>query len=97
MEAAIEAGAQDVQSDGEGHTIICAFGDIGEVSKALEAKLGEARSVKAVWRPQTNTPLDEEKAQSMLKFIAVLDDDDDVQNVYSNFEISDEIMEKLSA
>ena len=97
MEAAIEAGAQDVQSDENGHVIICAFEDIGDVSKSLEESLGESESVKTVWRPQTVTELDEDKAQSVLRLIEVLDDDDDVQNVYSNFDVSDEIMERLSA
>ncbi|WP_404862788.1 YebC/PmpR family DNA-binding transcriptional regulator [Georhizobium sp. MAB10] len=97
MEAAIEAGAEDVVSDENGHVVICAFEDIGEVSKALEEKLGEAESVKAIWKPQTSTPVDEEKAVSVMKLIDVLDDDDDVQNVYANFEISDEVMAKLSA
>jgi YebC/PmpR family DNA-binding regulatory protein len=97
MEAAIEAGAEDVVSDENGHVVICAFEDIGEVSKALEEKLGEAESVKAIWKPQTSTPVDEEKALSVMKLIDVLDDDDDVQNVYANFEISDEVMAKLSA
>lgn len=97
MEAAIEAGAEDVVSDENGHVVICAFEDIGEVSKALEEKLGEAESIKAIWKPQTSTPVDEEKAVSVMKLIDVLDDDDDVQNVYANFEISDEVMAKLSA
>ncbi|WP_274423423.1 YebC/PmpR family DNA-binding transcriptional regulator [Chelativorans sp. YIM 93263] len=97
MEAAIEAGAEDVQSDDNGHVIICAFEDIGDVTDALTAALGEAETVKAVWRPQTGTPVDEERAQSILKLIATLEDDDDVQNVYANFEVDDEIMAKLSA
>ena len=97
MEAAIEAGADDVNSDENGHVIVCAFEDIGEVTAALEAALGQAESVKAVWRPQTGTPVDEEKAQSVLRLISVLDDDDDVQNVYANFEVDDETMAKLSA
>ncbi|MEQ8444905.1 MAG: YebC/PmpR family DNA-binding transcriptional regulator [Pelagibacterium sp.] len=97
MEAAIEAGAEDVQSDEEGHTIYCAFEDIGEVSTALEAALGEAESVKAVFKPQTNTPVDADKGVSLMRMIDNLDDDDDVQNVYANFEMSDEDMAKLSA
>lgn len=97
MEAAIEAGADDVVSDEESHTIICAFESIGEVSKALEATLGEAETVKAIWKPQNTVPVDEEKAQSLMKLIDSLEDDDDVQNVYSNFEVSDEVMAKLSA
>ncbi len=97
MEAAIEAGAEDVTSDEDGHTIYCAFEDMNEVSKALEATLGEAESVKSIWKPQNTVPVDEEKAQSLMKLIDVLEDDDDVQNVYSNFEVSDEVMAKLSA
>ena len=97
MEAAIMAGAEDVQSEEEGHTIICAFEDIGDVSKALEEQLGEAESVRAIWKPQTTTPVDEEKAASVLRLIGVLDDDDDVQNVYANFEVDEETMAKLSA
>ena len=97
MEAAIEAGAEDVQSDEEGHTIFCAFADLGEVSKALESALGEAESVKTIWKPQNSVPVDEERAQSILRLIATLDDDDDVQNVYANFEVDDATMAKLSA
>ncbi|MFT4159221.1 YebC/PmpR family DNA-binding transcriptional regulator [Shinella sp.] len=97
MEAAIEAGAEDVTTDEDGHTIICGFEDIGEVSKALEDTLGEAETVKAIWKPQNTVPVDEEKAQSLMKLIDTLEDDDDVQNVYSNFEVSDEVLAKLSA
>ena len=97
MEAAIEAGAEDVTTDEDGHTIICGFEDIGDVSKALEDKLGEAETVKAIWKAQNTVPVDEEKAQSLMKLIDTLEDDDDVQNVYSNFEVSDEVMAKLSA
>jgi YebC/PmpR family DNA-binding regulatory protein len=97
LEAAIEAGADDAASDAERHVITCGFEDLNEVSKALEGVLGEAASAKAVWRATTATALDEEKAQSMMKLIAALEDDDDVQNVYSNFEVSDEVMAKLTA
>jgi YebC/PmpR family DNA-binding regulatory protein len=97
MDAAIEAGADDVQSDEEGHIILCAFENIGEVSKALEAALGEAESVKTIWKPQNNVPVDEERAQSLLRLVSVLEDDDDVQNVYANFEVDDETLAKLSA
>ena len=97
MEAAIEAGAQDIVSDEDGHTIICAFEDIGDVTSALETALGEAEQIKTIWKPQTGTPVDEEKAQSVLKLIATLDDDDDVQNVYANFEVDDEVLARLSA
>ena len=97
MEAAIDAGADDVATDEDGHTITCAFESLGEVSKALEASLGEAETVKVVWKPQNTVPVDEEKAQSLMKLIDNLEDDDDVQNVYSNFEVSEEVMARLSA
>jgi YebC/PmpR family DNA-binding regulatory protein len=97
MEAAIEAGADDVVSDEDGHVILCGFEAMGEVSKALEAVLGEAESVKSIWKPQNTIEVDEEKAQSILRLIDTLEDDDDVQNVYSNFEVSEEVMAKLSA
>jgi YebC/PmpR family DNA-binding regulatory protein len=97
LEAAIEAGAEDVQSDAERHVVTCAFEDLGEVVRTMEAVLGEPESVKAVWRPTTTTPLDEERAQSMLKLMDLLEDDDDVQNVYANFEVSDEVMAHLTA
>ncbi len=97
LEAAIDAGAEDVQSDDQGHTIICAFESLGEVSASLTASLGEPDSVNPIWKPQNGTPVDEEKAASLMKLIGVLEDDDDVQNVYSNFEIDDDVMAKLTA
>jgi transcriptional/translational regulatory protein YebC/TACO1 len=97
MEAAIEAGAEDVESDEETHTIYCAFEDMGEVSKTLESALGEASSVKAIWKPQNTIPVDEDRARSLMKLVGVLEDDDDVQNVYANFEVDDETMARLSA
>jgi len=97
MEAAIEAGADDVLSDDDGHTIYCAFEAIGEVSKALESALGEAESVKVIWKPKNSVPVDEERAQSLMKLVATLEDDDDVQNVYANFEVDDATMARLSA
>lgn len=97
MEAAIEAGADDVQSDEDGHVILCAFESIGEVTSALEKTLGEAESVKTIWKPQTSTPVDEDRARSILKLVGTLEDDDDVQNVYANFEVDDETMARLSA
>ena len=97
MEAAIEAGADDVASDEDGHTITCGFEDLGEVAAALEAALGEAESVNPTWKPQNTVPVDEDKAATLMKLVAALEDDDDVQNVYSNFEIDDEVMARLSA
>jgi len=97
MEAAIEAGADDVSSDEDGHVIVCAFEDMGEVARALESSLGEAEGIKPIWKPQNTVPVDEDKAATLVKLIDALEDDDDVQNVYSNFEIDDEVMAKLSA
>ncbi len=96
LEAAIEAGAEDVQSDESGHTIYTAFEDLNEVSGALEEALGEADSTKIIWKPQNLTPVDAEKAQTIMKLIDMLEDDDDVQNVYANFDIDDETMAALS-
>ena len=95
MEAAIEAGADDVESDEEGHVIWCVDTDLAEVSGALEAKLGEAEHAKLVWRPQTTTEVELEAAQSLMRLIEALEDDDDVQSVTANFEISDEVMAQL--
>jgi YebC/PmpR family DNA-binding regulatory protein len=97
LEAAIMAGADDVQSDADGHMVTASFASFGEVAKNLEEALGEAETVKAVWQPQTTTELDEDKAASMMKLVSTLEDDDDVQAVYSNFEVSDEVMERLTA
>ena len=97
LEAAIDAGADDVRSDTSGHLVSCAFEDLAAVSSALEAKLGEAASTKAVWKPTLTTSVDEERAASVLKLIAALEDDDDVQNVYSNFEVSDAVLARLTA
>jgi transcriptional/translational regulatory protein YebC/TACO1 len=97
LEAAVDAGAEDVESDGESHVVTAAFENFGEVAKNLEEALGEAETVKAVWQPRTATALDEDKASTMMKLVAALEDDDDVQAVYSNFEVTDEVMEKLTA
>lgn len=97
MDLAIEVGAEDVLSETDGYHIICAFEDVGKISKILEEKLGEAESIKTFWKAITVTPIDEEKALSVLRLITILEEDDDVQNVYANFDVSDEILEKLSA
>ncbi|MFK7791242.1 MAG: YebC/PmpR family DNA-binding transcriptional regulator [Devosiaceae bacterium] len=96
MDAAIEAGAEDVVSDDNGHTIYCAFEDINDVSGALEKALGAAESVNPIWKPQNSIDLDVEKAASVMRLIDTLEDDDDVQNVYANFEMSDEVMAALA-
>ena len=97
LDAAIEAGADDAASDDNGHLITCSFDSLGTVAAALEKTLGEAQSVKAIWKPNLTTLADEENADKIMKMIAALEDDDDVQNVYANFEISEELMKKLTA
>ena len=96
LEAAIDAGADDVVSDEQGHTVTCAFESIGEVSSSLAKTFGEATSVKIVWKPQTMAPGDQEKAESLMKLVDALDEDDDVQVVFSNADIPDEVMAKLN-
>jgi len=96
LEAAIEAGAEDVQSDAEGHEITCGMDDFFAVRDALEQTFGAPTEARIEWRPNTTTALDEEKAAAVLKLLDILEDDDDVQNVYANYEISEEIMQKLS-
>jgi YebC/PmpR family DNA-binding regulatory protein len=95
MEAAIEAGADDVESDEEGHWIYTSFEAMAEAAAALEKTLGEAESAKFIWKPQNSTMIDGEKGATLLKMIGILEEDDDVQNVYANFEMSDEDMQKL--
>ena len=97
MEAAIEAGADDVESDDDGHWIYTSFESMNEVAAALEASLGEPESVKAIWRAQNDVPVDADKAPSLLKLISALEDDDDVQNVYGNYDLSDEDLERLAS
>ncbi|WP_150522626.1 YebC/PmpR family DNA-binding transcriptional regulator [Roseibium sediminis] len=97
LEAAIEAGADDVVSDENGHVIYTSFEDLNEVGKALEATLGEAESTKIIWKPQNLTPVNAEKAQTLMKLIDLLEDDDDVQNVYSNFDVDEETMASLAS
>jgi len=95
MLAAIEAGAEDVDSSEDGHIIYCADTDLAEVAAALEAALGESDSTRLIWKPQTVTELDLEAAQKLMKLIDTLEDDDDVQRVTANFEVSDAVMEQL--
>ena len=97
MEAAIEAGAEDVESAEDGHVIFTAATDLNEVSTALEETLGEAESTKLIWKPQTLTAVDENAGATLMKLIAALEDDDDVQTVTANFDMSDEVMEKLAS
>lgn len=97
LEAAIDAGADDAVSDDNGHIITCSFDSLGTVAAAVEDALGEPESVKAVWKPNLTTEVDEDNAQTIMKLIAALEDDDDVQNVFANFEVSEEVLSKLTA
>jgi len=96
MEAAIEASAEDVESDEDGHVIYTAFEDLGAVIEALEAALGPAKSTAVIWKPKTLTPVETETATSLFKLIDVLDDDDDVQNVWTNVDLTEEQMAALA-
>ncbi|WP_405405958.1 YebC/PmpR family DNA-binding transcriptional regulator [Paracoccus sp. Ld10] len=96
MLAALEAGADDVESDDEGHWIYCADTALNEVSSALEAALGESDTAKLIWKPQAPTEVtDLETAQKLMRLIDTLEDDDDVQNVTGNFDISEEVAAQL--
>ncbi len=95
FEAAIEAGAEDVESSEDGHIIWCADTDLNEVSNALEEALGESESTKLVWKPTTTTELGLEDMQKLMKLVDALEDDDDVQRVTTNFEATDEVMAQL--
>ena len=96
MEAAIEAGADDVESDEDGHIIYSAFESLSETAAALEAALGPAKSTALAWRPKALTPISGDAVATLMKLIETLEDDDDVQNVYSNADISAEDLEKLA-
>ncbi len=95
FEAALEAGADDVSSSEEGHEIWTQIDALHEVAKALEAALGEAEGIKLAWKPGTMVDVGEADAGQLIKLIDALEDDDDVQTVWGNYEVSDEIMERL--
>jgi len=95
FEHAIEAGAEDVESSEDGHDIYCEDTDLNTVSTALENVLGESTSTKLIWKPTTLTDLDLEGAEKLMKLIEALEDDDDVQNVTTNMDVSDEVMAQL--
>ena len=97
FEAAIEAGADDVVSSENGHEIYAAQENFAAAAKALEAKFGEPRKASLVWKPQNTVPIDDEQGEKVFKLIENLNDNDDVQNVYANFEVSDALVAKLSA
>jgi YebC/PmpR family DNA-binding regulatory protein len=97
LDAAIETGADNCESDKEQHTITCAPESFGAVRDALEKKLGEPQSARLTWQPRTGAPIDEEAARSLLKMLDALEDNDDVQEVFANYEIADDVLERLSA
>src|SRR3546814_5560391 len=97
FEAALEAGADNVGSTSENHVVTCAVDDFSTGRDALEARFGEPESAGLVWKPLNGVAVDEEAASSVLKLLDALDDNDDVQRVSANFEISDEVMARLTA
>ena len=97
FEAALEAGASDVESSEGGHQITCSPDDLYVVREALESKFGVAETARLDWKPLNTIPVDEGAAETLFKLFNVLDDNDDVQRVAANFEVADEILERLSA
>ncbi len=97
LEAAIDAGADDVVSSADGHQIYASQDTFREVARAVEAKFGEPRKAALVWKPQNTVPVDDEQGEKLLRLIETLEDHDDVQNVYANFEVSDALVQKMSA
>jgi YebC/PmpR family DNA-binding regulatory protein len=95
LEAAIEAGADDVESDEDGHRIWTSIDSLHPVARALEPALGEAESVRLAWRPSTSVEVGGDDAGQLLKLIDALEEDDDVQTVWGNYEVPDEVMERL--
>ncbi|WP_375427359.1 YebC/PmpR family DNA-binding transcriptional regulator [uncultured Sphingomonas sp.] len=95
FDAALEAGAEDVTSSEDGHEIWTAQGDLHEVANALEPVLGQAEGAKLAWRPQVSVAVGDDDAATLFKLIDTLDDDDDVQTVWGNYEVSDAVMERL--
>jgi YebC/PmpR family DNA-binding regulatory protein len=97
LEAAIDAGAEDVTSNDDGHQVITTPDTLNDVAKALEAKFGEPRKASLLWRPQNTVALDDEAGEKVLRLVESLDDSDDVQNVYANFEVSDALVARMGA
>ncbi len=97
LEAVIDVGGDNVESDETNHTVTCSIEDFGAVRSALEAKFGEPESAKLTWYPKTETAIEGDSAQALLKLVDLLEDNDDVQNVFGNFDISDEELERFAA
>ncbi|ARN84670.1 YebC/PmpR family DNA-binding transcriptional regulator [Candidatus Nucleicultrix amoebiphila] len=96
FEEALEAGAEDIVSDSEGHTITCAADRLNAVREALQKKFGDPQAAKLDWRPNVSVPLDEETAKGLFKLIDALEDNDDVQTVAANYEVDEAILTKLT-
>jgi YebC/PmpR family DNA-binding regulatory protein len=96
FEAAIEAGAEDVESDEDGHRVWTAIDDLHAVAKALEEALGPPESVGLAWRPQTSVAVSGDDAEQLIKLVETLEEDDDIQSVWGNYEMSEEVMERLA-
>jgi len=96
LDAAIDAGAEDVQSGEDVHEIWTAVDDLHDVARALEERLGEPASVGLAWRPQTGVEVSGEEAEQLLRLVEALEDDDDIQTVWGNYEMSEEVMERLA-
>lgn len=95
LEAAIEAGADDVSSSEEGHEVVCAQESYGEVAKALEARFGEPTRTGLIWKAQNTIDVDDETGEKLIRLVEVIEDQDDVQHVYVNFALSEALMAKL--
>ena len=95
FEAAIEAGAEDVESDEEGHQLWTSIDGLHEVAKSIEAQLGEPESVKLAWRPQTSVEVGQAEAEQLIRLVDLLEEDDDVQTVWGNYEVPDDVLERL--
>ena len=95
MEAALDAGAEDVASTPDSHEVVTSLEGLREVAQSLEARFGEPRRATLVWRPQTSIAVDDEAGEKILKLVGALEDNDDVQTVYANFEVSDALMARV--
>jgi len=97
VEAAVEAGAEDVQSSENSFEVVTALESLREVAQLLEAKFGEPRKAGLVWKPQSTISVDDETGEKILRLVGMLEDNDDVQNVYANFEVSDALMARFAS
>jgi transcriptional/translational regulatory protein YebC/TACO1 len=97
LEAAIEAGGDDVETTDEGHTVYCTPDELHQVGKVLEERFGQASAMQILWRPKLEVPIDEDAGGKLLRMIDALEDSDDVQQVYANFDLSEDVLQRLTA